>query len=98
MKIGRIKIWFRQRETTSFLGRKGLFKRLFGQEVVRWLIAPGRIEDNRGNIQVSRTLKEAKDFAGEKRKFVSNYGYTTYWIWRFMLSIHTQEFHLKNPW
>ena len=98
MQIGRIKIWFRERKMTLCLGRKGLFKRIFGQEVIRWLIKPKYKGNNRGGIQVSHTIREAKDFAKKDGKIVSDYGYTTYWIWRFMLTIHTPEYHLKNPW
>lgn len=96
MEIGRIKIWFRQRKMTPFLGRKGFLKGVFGREVVRWLAKSKG--DLQGGIQVSRTIRKAKDFAKKDGKIVLNYGYTTYWIWRFMLTIHTLEFHLKNPW
>jgi len=98
MVFGRIKIWFNVEKKTCFLGRKGFFKKILGQEVVRWLSESKAKEDSRGGIQVSRTMREAKNFAEERGKIVLDYGYTTYWVWRFMLTVHTPEFHLKNPW
>jgi len=98
MVIGRIKIWFATGKKTCFLGRKGFFKRILGWEVVRWLSESKTKENSRGGIQVSRTMRAAKKFAEEKGQVVLDYGYTTYWVWRFRLTIHTPEYHSKNPW
>lgn len=98
MKIGRAKIWFAQKSKVCFLERKNFFSWILGREVVRWTSNLKDEKIHKAGIQVSRSLGEAKDFAKEEGKTVLDYGYTTYWIWRFMLTIYTPEFHSKNPW
>lgn len=102
MKFGRIKIWFALRKITPFLDRGRFFRGIFGQEVVRWLINPDPKNDlermRPGCVMSSRTVRAAKDYAKKEGKTLSDYGFTTYWIWRFYLVIHTPEYHLKNPW
>lgn len=97
MNLGRIKIWFSKKKkiTARFYGG------FLGREVVRLFISrrKKRTWEDAGCLNIARSMKALKDSAQKHYPFaleVSNYGFTTYWFWRFFLSIHTRSYHLEN--
>ena len=86
MIFGRIEIWFREKEEALPVNS------FFGQEVVRRLANP---QEKCGNFHIAKSMKATRQYAEKYHPLpltVTDFGFTTYWIWRFFLTLYTPSF------
>ena len=86
MTLGRIEIWFREKEEVLPVNS------FFGREVVRRLVD---LQNKSGYFHISKSMKSTRQYAQEHNPFrltVTDFGFTTYWVWRFFLTLYTPSF------
>jgi len=87
IKIGRVRFWFATKQKKCYA--RGFCGRTYVLRIYR------------NDIMSSGTwtefaTKKAKQMAIKKGECRDFFGFTTYWFWRFFLSIHTKSYYAQN--
>ena len=92
MILGRFKLWFATRTVHQIRNN------FWGRMAAQYTSHPK--EDVASIYFVSKTKhwNNSKEWLGEGETLLADYGWKTYWIWRFSFTVRTPEYNLKNPW